>query len=90
LKKSKCSFGASEVDYLGHLVGKDGVRVYPKKIEAMQDWSHPKNLKNLHGFLGLTSYYRKFVKNYGMIVAPLTSLLKKNSFTWTPAAARDF
>jgi hypothetical protein len=90
LKQSKCSFGASEVEYLGHLVGKDDIRVDPKKIEAMQDWPHPKTLKILHGFLGLTGYYRKFVKNYGKIAAPLTALLKKNSFTWTPAAAQDF
>jgi hypothetical protein len=54
LKQSKCAFGASEVEYLGHPVGKDGVKVDPKKIEAMQDWSHPKTLKILHGFLGLT------------------------------------
>jgi hypothetical protein len=90
LKQSKCAFGASEVEYLGHLVGKDGVRVDPKKIEAMQDWPHPKTLKSLRGFLGLTGYYRKFVKNYGKIAAPLTALLKKNSFTWTPAAAQAF
>jgi hypothetical protein len=90
LKQSKCAFGASEVEYLGHLVGKDGIRVDPKKIEAMQDWPHPKTLKSLHGFLGLTGYYRKFVKNYGKIATPLTALLKKNSFTWTPAAAQDF
>jgi hypothetical protein len=44
----------------------------------------------LHGFLGLTGYYHKFVKNYEKIVAPLTSLLKKNSFTWTPATAQAF
>jgi hypothetical protein len=64
LKQSKCAFGASEIEYLGHLVGKDGVRVDLKKIEAMQDWPHPMILKILHGFLGLTRYYRKFVKNY--------------------------
>jgi hypothetical protein len=75
---------------LGHLVGKDGVKVDPKKIEAMQDWPHPKTLKSLHGFLGLTGYYRKFVKNYGKIAAPLTTLLKKNSFTWTPTIAQAF
>jgi hypothetical protein len=89
-KQSKCAFGASEVEYLGHLVGKDGVKVDPKNIEAMQDWPHPKTLKILHGFFGLTGYYRKFVKNYGNIVAPLMDILKKNSFTWTPAAAQSF
>jgi hypothetical protein len=90
LKQSKCSFGASEVEYLGHLVGKDGVRVDLKKIEAMQDWPHPKTLKILRGFPSLTGYYCKFVKNNGNIAAPLTALLKKNSFTWTPVIAQDF
>jgi hypothetical protein len=50
LKHSKCSFRASEVDYLGHIVGKAGVRVDPKKIAEMQDWPHPKTIKRLHGF----------------------------------------
>jgi hypothetical protein len=90
LKQSKCDFGASEVEYLSHLVGKDGVRVDPKKIEAMQDWPHPKTLKSLRGFLVLTGYYCKFVKNYGKIAAPLTALLKNNSFTWTLAATQVF
>jgi hypothetical protein len=71
-------------------VGKDGVRVDPRKIEAMQDWPHPKTLKILHGFLGLTGYYRKFTKNYGNIATPLMALIKKNSFTWTPVAAQYF
>jgi hypothetical protein len=71
-------------------VGKDGVRVDPKKIESMQDWPHPKTLKRLRRFLGLRGYYRKFVKNYGKIAAPLTTLLKKNSFNWTPAAGSSF
>jgi hypothetical protein len=75
---------------LGHLVGKNGVRVDPKKIEAMQDWSHPKTLKILHGFLGLIGYYHNFVKNYVNIAAPLMTLLKKNSFTWTLATAQAF
>jgi hypothetical protein len=47
LKQSKCSFGASEVEYLGHLVGKNDVKVDPKNIESMQDWPHPKTLKRL-------------------------------------------
>jgi hypothetical protein len=83
LKQSKCAFGASKVKYLGHIVGKDGVRVDPKKIEAMKYWPRPKTLKRLHGFLGLMGYYRKFVKNYGKIEAPLTALLKMNDISTT-------
>jgi hypothetical protein len=64
--------------------------VDPKKIEAMQDWPFPKTLKILHGFLGLTGYYRKFVWNYGKIASPLTSLLKNNSFTWTSTVDHAF
>jgi hypothetical protein len=64
--------------------------VDPKKIEAIQYWPHPKTLKSLRRFLCLTGYYCKFVKNYGKIATPLTALLKKNSFTWTPVAAQAF
>jgi hypothetical protein len=90
LKQSKCAFGPSEVEYLGHIVSKDGVWVDPKKIEAMHHWPRLKTLKSLCGFLGLTGYYRKFVQNYGKIAAPLTALLKKNAFTWTPTVDHSF
>jgi hypothetical protein len=90
LKQSKCSFGASEFEYLGHIVGKARVKVDPKKIEAMQDWPRPKTLKILGGFLGLTGYYHKFVNNYGKIMTPLTALLKNNSFTWNLVADHAF
>jgi hypothetical protein len=78
------------VEYLGHIFDKDGVQVDPKKIESMQDWPLPKTLKILRGFLGLTGYYRKFVRNYGKIVAPLSSLLKKNAFTWISSMDHAF
>jgi hypothetical protein len=78
------------VEYLDHIVGKDGVRVDPKKIEAIKDWPRPKTLKSLCGFLGLTRYYRKFVHNYGKIYAPLTALLENNSFIWTPTTNQYF
>jgi hypothetical protein len=90
LKQSKCAFGIFEVEYLGHIVGKDGVQVDSKKIEAMQNWPHPKTLKSIHNFLGLTRYYRKFFHNYGKIAAPLTTLLKKNAFSWTPTTDQSF
>ena len=61
-----------------------------KNIEAMHDWSRPKTIKILCGFLGLTCYYRNFVQNYGNIATPLTALLKNNSFTWTPTTDLAF
>jgi hypothetical protein len=60
IKQYKCIFGASEVEYLGHIVRNDGFHVDPKKIEYMKDWPRPKTLKILYGFLG-SRYYRKFV-----------------------------
>jgi hypothetical protein len=70
VKHSKCAFGASEVEYLGHIVSQEEVQFDQNKVVAMQDWPYPKTVKSLHGFLGLTIYYRKFVKNYGKLLLP--------------------
>jgi hypothetical protein len=69
------------VDYLEHIISQQGVKANPGKIQTMVDWPFPSNIKSLRGFLGLTGYYRKFIKGYGSIVAPLTSMLKKNAFS---------
>jgi hypothetical protein len=79
-KMSKCTFGKEEVEYLGHIISKKGVKVDPKKIMEITEWPKPKNISKLRGFLGLAGYYQRFVKNYAHLTSPLTNLLKKNPF----------
>ena len=82
-KSSKCFFGVQEVEYMGHIVSHEGVKVDPSKIKSIKEWKIPTSIKHLRGYLRLTGCYHKFVKNYGRIVAPLTTLLKKYAFSWT-------
>jgi hypothetical protein len=89
-KKSKCKFGCKKVDYLGHIIAESRVRADPGKIKAMVEWPLPTNIKALRGFLGLTGYYKKFIKGYGSIATPLTAMLKKNAFHWDVAAREAF
>uniref|UniRef100_A0A0A9C3T2 Reverse transcriptase domain-containing protein n=1 Tax=Arundo donax TaxID=35708 RepID=A0A0A9C3T2_ARUDO len=89
LKRSKCSFGVSSVSYLGHVVSVDGVAMDCQKVQAVADWPVPRNVRAARGFLGLAGYYRRFIKDYGSIAAPLTRLLKEG-FVWTDEATRAF
>ena len=90
VKLSKCSFGQEKIDYLGHMISGKGVAVDESKIKTIRDWPQPKSLKGLRGFLGLTGYYRKFVKHYGILAKPLTNMLKQGSFSWSPDSIQAF
>lgn len=84
LKKSKCSFGQQQLEYLSHIISSQGVATYPQKIEAIAQWPTLTNTRQLRGFLGLSGYYRKFIRHYGLMSKPLIDLLKKdNLFHWT-------
>ena len=74
-KLSKCEFWLNEVSFLGHIVSKEGIRVDPKKIEVIVEWKPPRNIIEVRSFLGLASYYKRFVKGFSMIAAPMTRLL---------------
>ena len=88
--KKKCVIAHSQIQYLGHMISKRGVEADEDKIKKMIDWPPPTNISGLRGFLGLTGYYRRFVKGYGEIAAPLTKLLQKNAFKWNEEANTAF
>ena len=77
LQPEKCEFHVKETDYLGFVISDKGVKMDPKKLQAVQDWPKLKTVKDVQSFLGLTNYYRKFIKNYSKVATPLTEATKK-------------
>jgi hypothetical protein len=90
LKSSKCTFAQHSLEYLGHIISHKGVATDQSKIQDMLNWLVPTNMTELRAFLGLTGYYRKFVKNYGILAKPLTNLLRLKHFEWTSQAQQAF
>uniref|UniRef100_A0A453RCQ9 Reverse transcriptase/retrotransposon-derived protein RNase H-like domain-containing protein n=1 Tax=Aegilops tauschii subsp. strangulata TaxID=200361 RepID=A0A453RCQ9_AEGTS len=90
LKRSKCSFGEETMAYLGHVISTAGVAMDSDKVLAVVDWPVLRTVRAVCGFLGLAGYYRKFIRDFGTIATPLTALLTKDGFLWTPAATIAF
>ncbi|GFR22593.1 retrovirus-related Pol polyprotein from transposon 17.6, partial [Trichonephila clavata] len=91
LNPSKCNLFRHEVNYLGHIISADGVRTDPQKVSAVKDWRRPKNVHELRSFLGLCTYYRRFVKGFSSIARPLHRLTEnKQKFLWTDECEEAF
>jgi hypothetical protein len=83
-KFNKCSFYQNQIHYSGHIISKDGIVVDPEKIEAIREWSTPKNVSEVISFMGLDGYYRRFIVGFLRISHQITSLQRKEKkFQWT-------
>lgn len=90
-KLSKCDFYKDKIQYLGHVISKEGISVYPNKIKAIVKWHIPKDVPDVRSFMGITGYYRKFIEGFSRIAYPITSLQKKGKkFEWTEKCEEGF
>ncbi|KAK7575685.1 hypothetical protein V9T40_011971 [Parthenolecanium corni] len=87
----KCKFFVTEIEYLGHVISKDGLHKSNKKIEAVKNAPTPKNADDVRQFLGLVNYYHRFIPSSSTLLHPLNQLLHKDQkFVWSPACNRAF
>jgi hypothetical protein len=90
-KLSKCEFWMKQVAFLGHVISKGGISVDPSKVQDVLSWNAPMSVGNIHSFLGMVGYYRRFIEGFLKISKPMTELLEKDKkFEWTPACEASF
>ena len=86
LKLSKCEFHIQDTEFLGHHITMEGIHTDPAKIQAIQEWPTPRNIKDIQKFLGLINYYQWFIDGYLKWMTPITKLLQgQQSFEWNEA-----
>ena len=91
IRPDKCCVMQRKVSFLGHIISESGVETQPEKVAAVQEWPQPKNIHEVKSFLGLCSYYRRFIAGFADIAAPLHALGEKNvAFCWTDRHTRAF
>uniref|UniRef100_A0A8R1DKY8 Histone H4 n=1 Tax=Caenorhabditis japonica TaxID=281687 RepID=A0A8R1DKY8_CAEJA len=91
IKMGKCKFAQKEVTFLGLLVGREGVKPNPEKVRAIAEFPVPKSVTGVRGFLGMANYFRKFVRGFAEMAAPLNDLIKKDvAFSWTSKHQTSF
>ena len=87
----KCELFRTSINFLAHVISKEGVQTDPKKIEAVKTYPIPVNVKTLRAFLGLVGFYRKFIQHFGDIASPLYNLMQKEKrFQWTTECQQAF
>lgn len=90
-KLSKCKFWLDRISFLGHIISGARVSVDPKKVEAIENWPVPKTVADVHSFLGLIGYYRRFLANFARISAPMMCLTRKEvEFVWSTECQAAF
>eukprot|EP00253_Pinus_taeda_P022926 PITA_22926 len=90
-KYSKCDFYKEQIQYLGHIITKEGIAVDPEKIRTIMEWPIPKDVADIRSFMGLAGYYRRFVEGFSRVAYPITSLQKKGrTFKWTTECQQSF
>jgi len=83
-KRSKCEFWLEEAYFLGHVVSNGGIAVDPSKVKDVLNWKPPTDVSEIHSFLGLASYYRRFIEGFSKLAKLMTALLEKNAkFVWS-------
>ncbi len=91
-KTEKCEFHQSTVSFLGYVISSGGVAMDKRKVRALVNWPRPHSVKELQRFLGFANFYRRFIRNFSTVAAPLTSMSKKGPqrLVWTPRATSAF
>ena len=87
----KCSFGCTEIAYIGFIIDVQGLRVDPSKVETVTNWPTPANVGDVRSFLGLAGYYRRFIEGFSKMAGPMTQLTRKGvKFQWTEPCEQSF
>ncbi|KAG1956953.1 retrotransposable element [Pimephales promelas] len=91
-KSEKCEFHQTSISFLGYIISQEGVAMDEKKVQGVVDWPLPQTIKELQRFLGFANFYRRFIRNFSLIAAPLTALTKRHShrISWNPEAQQAF